>query len=251
MGTLSVVIITANDAGRIRPCLKAVGWADEVIVVDSGSQDGTVEACVAFGAQLHHRAFDTFDRQKNFGLALAKGDWILSLDADERVSPELRTEIQGVVSRDGVGCDGFLLHRQNYLCGRPIRHAWGRDALVRLVRRGHGCFRGAVHEQLTVDGRIGELAEPLLHFNSESLKEYGAKNLRHVALEAETGREKGAPCSILRAVLSPLHVFVFRYCWLRGFRDGWMGFVLSVLLAFFSFLIHASQSHRMALEPHP
>lgn len=239
MGTLSVVIITRNEAARIRRCLEGVAWADEIIVVDSGSTDGTDAVCREFTSKVYRREFDTFDRQKNFGLELATGQWILSLDADEVVSPALREELLATLSRDGDGCNGFVLRRQNYLCGHPILHTWGRDALVRLVRRGRGRFSGAVHEKLQVDGPVGELKQPLLHFNSDSLHEYIAKNQAYIGLEAQRRYQRGERFSMVRALLSPLRVFLFRYVRLRGFRDGTMGFILCVLLAFFTFLIHA------------
>lgn len=239
MRGLSVVIITRNEASRIRRCLQSVAWADELIVVDSGSTDGTEAVCREFSSQVYRREFDTFDRQKNFGLGLATGRWILSLDADEVVSPPLREELLATLARDGDGHDGFVLRRENYLCGRPILHAWGRDALVRLVRRGRGQFHGTVHEKLEVDGPVAALTQPLLHFNSDSLQEYIAKNQAYIALEAGRRHQRGERFSILRALLSPLRVFLFRYLRLRGFRDGTMGLILCVLLAFFTFLVHA------------
>lgn len=239
MCALSVVIITRNEAARIRRCLESVAWADEVIVVDSGSTDGTEAISRELGAKLYRRAFDTFDRQKNFGLERAAGPWILSVDADEVISPALREEIEALLTRDGDGQDGFVLRRENYLCGHPIRHAWGKDALVRLVRKGCGAFAGTVHEKLEVNGPVAELRQPLLHFNSDSLQEYIAKNLAYIALEARRRYERGERFSILRALLAPLRVFLFRYVRLGGFRDGTMGFILCVLLAFFTFLIHA------------
>jgi glycosyltransferase involved in cell wall biosynthesis len=240
VGALSVVIITRNEAARIRRCLASVAWADEVIVVDSGSTDGTEAICKEFTTRVYQRDFDTFDRQKNFGLERATGPWILSMDADEVVSPALREELKALLARDGDGRDGFLLRRENYLCRHPIRHAWGRDALVRLVRKGRGRFAGTVHEKLDVNGPVAELRQPLLHFNSDSLQEYTAKNLAYIALEAQRRYQRGERFGLARAVLSPLWVFFFRYVRLGGFRDGTMGFVLCVLLAFFTFLIHAS-----------
>lgn len=239
MHTLSVVIITRNEAAKIRRCLESVAWADELIVVDAGSTDGTPEICREFTSKVYLREFDRFDRQKNFGREQATGRWILSLDADEVVSPALGEELRATLARDRDGYDGFVLRRENYLCGHPIAYVWGRDALVRLVRSGRGRFHGEVHEKLRVDGPVGELSQPLHHFNSDNLQEYIAKNRRYVALEAEGRYRRGERFNIARALLSPLRVFLFRYIRLRGFRDGPMGLVLCVLLAFFTFLIHA------------
>ncbi len=238
MATLSVVIIARNETAKIRRCLESVAWADELIVVDSMSADATREICREFTSKVYLREFDTFDRQKNFGLERAGGQWILSVDADEVVSPALSEELRATLARDGKGYDGFVLRRENYLCGHPIRYAWGRDALVRLVRNGRGRFRGEVHEKLEVEGRVGELTQPLLHFNSDDLHEYLAKNYRYIALEARVRHRKGERFRIARALLSPLRVFLFRYVRLRGFRDGTMGLIVCVLLAFFTFLVH-------------
>lgn len=240
MGTLSVAVITRNEASTIRRCLESVAWADELIVVDSGSSDGTVEACRAFTSKVFVREFDTFDRQKNFALAQATADWVLSLDADEVVSPGLAEELRGIVARGGDdGCDGFVLRRENYVCGRPVRYLWGHDALVRLVRRGRGSFQGDVHEKLQVEGTVGTLSQPLLHFNSTDLRQWMAKNRQYVELEARRRHRVGERFNPARALLAPLHVFFFRFVRLRGYRDGGMGFVLSLLLAFFTFRLHA------------
>jgi hypothetical protein len=169
---------------------------------------------------------------------MASSQWILSLDADEAVSPALRDELQATLESDGRGHDGFVLQRQNYLCGHPIVHAWGKDALVRLVRKGHGVFQGTVHEKLQVTGSVDELSQPLLHFNSTSLHNYVAKNLAYVALDAERRYRQGERFNAARALTAPVRVFVFRYVWLQGFRDGIMGLILCALLAFFTFLVH-------------
>lgn len=248
MPTLSVVIIARNEAARVRRCLESVAWADELVVIDSGSTDGTADICREFTPKVYVRAFDTFDRQKNFALEQAKGAWILALDADEAPSPALRDEICMVIAADGNGCDGFVIRRENYLCGHRVRHVWGRDALVRLIRRGRGEFRGAVHEKLHIDGPVGELRHSLLHFNSDDLHEYMAKNNHYTTLEARLRQARGERFRLARAVLSPLRVFFFRYVRLGGFRDGMMGFVLCVLLAFSAFLIHAKLWHLTRAE---
>ncbi|MBI2217754.1 MAG: glycosyltransferase family 2 protein [Candidatus Rokubacteria bacterium] len=238
MPDLSVVIITRNEAARIERCLASVAWADELIIVDAGSTDGTAERCRAFTPHVLVRAFDSFDRQKNFALAQASGRWILSVDADEVVTPALGDEIRTVVARDGNGHAGFVVRRTNYLCGRPIRHVWGRDALVRLVQNGRGRFANTVHEKLQVDGPVGDLREPLLHYNSDTLAEYLAKNHRYVDLEAAARHARGERFHPVRAVLAPLRVFLFRYVRLGGFRDGPIGLILAMLLGFFTFVMH-------------
>lgn len=238
MPMLSVIVITKNEERRIRRCLESVRWADEIVVVDSGSTDETLKICREFTDRILVRSFDTFSSQKNAALDRATGDWVLSLDADEVVSPSLTDELCAMLGRDGDGCNAFVLRRENYFCGRPIRYVWGRDALVRVVRRGCGRFRGEVHEKLGVSGRIGELTQALLHYNSENLHEYVAKNNLYTSLEAQLRYHRGEQSHSVRLFLSPLRVFLFRYIRLQGFRDGKTGFILCVLLAFFTFLVH-------------
>lgn len=238
MRTVSVTVITRNEAARIARCLESVGWADERIVVDSESTDGTADVCRPLATKILVREFDTFDRQKNFALDQATGDWILSLDADEVVSPALAAEVRALIARDGDGCDGFLVRRENHVGGRPVRHLWGHDALVRLVRRGHGRFRGDVHEKLEADGLVGTLREPLLHFNSTDLREWIAKNRHYVELEAGLRYRRGERFRLDRALLAPPRVFFFRYVALGGYKDGAIGLVLALLLAVFTFRMH-------------
>lgn len=238
VASVTAVVIALNEADRIERCLESVAWTDEIVVVDGGSTDGTVDRCRAFTPKVFTRAFDTFEAQKNFGLAQATARWVLSLDADEVVTPALRDELKTVLSRDGDGHDGFVVRRLNRLCGRVIRYTWGRDALVRIVRSGRGRFVNPVHEKLEVEGRVGALREPLLHDNSRDLAEYVAKNHRYVMMEADLRRRRGERFHLYRALLAPPRVFVFRYLRLGGFRDGLIGLILSMLLAFFVFLVH-------------
>src|SRR5512135_1056383 len=157
MGSLSVIIITKNEAADIRACLESVAWADEIIVVDSGSTDDTVAICKEFGAQVHVHDWPGFGVQKNRALGYATKDWVLSLDADERVTPELRDEIETVLRAKRNMSDAYLVSRLSSFCGRFMRHSgWYPDLLPRLFKRSNARFSDdLVHERLIVDGETG------------------------------------------------------------------------------------------------
>lgn len=234
MGTVSLVIITKNEAPRIRLCLESARWADEIVVVDSGSTDGTVEICREFTDKVIERGFDTFEAQKNFAVEQTTGEWILSLDADEVLSPEASQEIRSKVIDNGSGYVGYVLRRENYLCGTRIRHVWGHDRQLRLFQKGKGRFCGSVHERVMVHGDVGELIHPLLHYNSVNLWKFLAKNELYTNLEARRKYESGERLNLAKSLLSPVRVFFFRFVTLGGYRDGTMGLVLSMALAYFA-----------------
>src|SRR5580700_4187329 len=154
MPQLSAIIITRNEAANIGECLDTLAFCDERIVVDCGSDDGTVEIARGKGARVEHHDWNGFGPQKNFALSLAGGDWVLSLDADERVTPELAAAIAAAMG--DAGTDGFELPRISSFCGRPMRHSgWFPDYVLRLFRRGKGRFDDAlVHERVICDGAV-------------------------------------------------------------------------------------------------
>ena len=153
MPRLSVVIVTRNEEDRIRDCLTSVAWADEIVVVDAESDDKTAAIAREFTDHVMLRAWDGFASQKNFGIEQARGEWILSVDADEQVEPALRDEIQSAIGGDPDGCDGYRVARRNIMWGRWIRHGGlYPDWQLRLFRRGRGRFVDlAVHESVRVD----------------------------------------------------------------------------------------------------
>jgi glycosyltransferase involved in cell wall biosynthesis len=234
---LSVCLITANEEKRLRPCLESVAWADEVVVVDAESTDKTALVAREFTDHVHVRPWPGFAAQKNFGLDQATGDWILSVDADERVTPELRARIEAVLRADGPA-DGYSVPRKNIFWGRWVRH--GRlhpDWQLRLFRRGRGRFADReVHESVRVEGRVARLDAPLLHVSYRDLSDCLTRFDRYSTLAAEDwirrGRSVGAPDLVLR----PLGRFLSMYVLHRGFLDGWRGFVLAALYAHYVFV---------------
>lgn len=246
--SVSVVVITLNEEDRIRECLASVAWADEIVVVDAGSDDETVALAREYTDHVVVRPWSGFAAQKNYGIDRATGEWILSLDADEQVEPELRAEIAAVLANPG-GFAGFRLARRNMMWGRFIRH--GRlypDWQLRLFRRGRGRFaERAVHESVTVDGPVGRLGTPLLHHSYRDVSDFLRRADRYSTLAAEEWARSGRTFHASELVSAPLGRFLSMYVLHRGFLDGWRGFLLAVLYAYYVFVRSAKiweKSHR-------
>jgi len=230
---LSVTIITKNEAENIRACLESVAWADEIIVVDSGSSDDTVKICNEMGAKVYvTEDWPGFGIQKNRALPHATGVWVLSLDADERVTPELRSEIETVINEPGEFA-GFRIPRLSSFCGRYMRHSgWYPDYVTRLFRRGTAEFSNdLVHESLLVNGAIGKLGNPLIHNTFSDLEELLAKINQYSTAGARMLGEKGKSATLKKAVFHGVWAFFRTYILRAGFLDGREGFMLSVSTA--------------------
>jgi glycosyltransferase involved in cell wall biosynthesis len=226
---LSVVIITRNEEAGIRRCLESVKWADEIVVLDSGSTDATVRICREYTQHVHETDWPGFGPQKNRASQQATGDWVLSLDADEQVTPRLRDEIRTVLSVS-AGPDAYEMPRLSNYCGRFMRHGgWWPDHVTRLFRRGKAHFSDdLVHERLIVNGATGRLGNPLVHLAFENFEEVLHKIDRYSTASAEMLREKGRKGSLSRALLHGLWTFLRTYVLKAGFLDGRHGFMLAV-----------------------
>lgn len=227
--TLSVAVIARDEAHAIADCLRSVAWADERIVLDSGSSDDTVAIARSLGARVEVTDWPGFGAQKNRALALCSGDWILSLDADEQVDDALRAEIEHAVAHPGTAV-GFRMPRLSSYCGRPMRHGgWWPDHVTRLVRRGHGRFSDhAVHERLEIDGPVATLNHPLRHEAFVDLEEVLDKVNRYSSAGARMMQAAGRPATLRAAVGHGLWAFVRTYLLRAGFMDGREGFMLAV-----------------------
>ena len=227
--TLSVIIIAKNEEQIIRDCLQSVSWADEIIVVDSGSNDNTVGICKNLGAQVHVMDWPGFGPQKNRALGLATGDWVLSLDADERVSTELRGEIQSAIANPGEAA-AFRIPRSSSYCGRRMRHSgWWPDYVTRLFKRGHARFSDdPVHERLIVEGKTATLHQPLLHAAFRNLEQVLQKLNDYSTTGATMLHRQQRKASLGIAILHGLWTFVRTYILRAGFLDGREGFMLAV-----------------------
>lgn len=228
--SISVIIITKNEEASIGDCLKSVAWADEIVVVDSGSSDGTVALCRAHTGKVHVTPdWPGFGPQKNRALALATGEWVLSLDADERVTPELRREIEAATADPG-GRAAFALPRRSRYCGRQMRHSgWWPDHVVRLFRRTEARFSDdLIHERLIAEGPVGRLKSPLLHEAFGDLEEVLETMNRYSTAGAHLMHQRGRRATLAGAILHGLWSFFHTYLLRAGFLDGREGFLLAV-----------------------
>ncbi|MHB8773139.1 MAG: glycosyltransferase family 2 protein [Syntrophales bacterium] len=228
--SLSVIVITKNEEAAIDACLASVAWADEIIVVDSGSSDRTAELCRGRGAAVHATTdWPGFGPQKNRALGLATGEWVLSIDADERVTPELRRELETAMADPG-GNAAFALPRRSRYCGRPMRHGgWWPDYVTRLFRRGRGRFSDdTLHERLIVEGPVGRVHEPLMHEAFADLEEVLETVNRYSTAGAAAMRQRGRRATLATAIVHGLWSWFSTYVLRAGFLDGREGFLLAV-----------------------
>lgn len=230
---LSVIIITFNEAANIEACLKSVSFADEIIVLDSGSTDGTPELARACGAVVQVASgWPGFGPQKNRALDLARCPWVLSLDADERVSPELARQIQAALARGDDAA--YQLPRLTQFCGRWIRHCgWTPDHVLRLFRRGSARFSDdLVHERVLLQqGVTRRLSAPLLHYSYPTPSHYWRKLDQYSQAWASQRYARGQKTSMTRAVLAGVVAFLRSYVFRLGFLDGAMGFAVCAMQA--------------------
>jgi glycosyltransferase involved in cell wall biosynthesis len=233
---VSVAIITKNEEDNIGDCLESVKWADEIIVVDSGSDDGTADICERYGVRLYTEPWKGFSAQKNSAIEKATNDWILSLDADERVTPELRKEITALCENE-TAKNGYFIARKNFFLGRWIRHCgWYPNYTLRLIKRGKGSFgEREVHESLSVRGDTGYLNHPMEHYTYKTISDYLKRLDRYSTLAARELQKEKKRYGIHHIVFRPLYTFLHMYFIRLGFLDGYFGFMLSILYSFYTF----------------
>jgi glycosyltransferase involved in cell wall biosynthesis len=237
---LSAVVIARNEAARIASCLDSVrGLAEELLVMDSGSSDGTQALCRKLGARVIETDWSGYGAQKNRAITAATRDWVLCLDADERVSPELAASIRAALAAPQAS--GYRMRRCNRFLGRDLRHGEGYpDWSLRLFDRRRGRWsEDPVHEKVVIDGGVLTLVGDLYHDSAESLSQYIAKQDRYSTLAAEAAFAQGRKTSAAQLALSPLVRFVKFYVLRLGFLDGVPGLIHIAIGSFASFLKHA------------
>lgn len=229
--TISVIIISRDEAADIEDCLRSVSWAHEIVVVDSGSTDETRTIAARWTDHVHEVPWKGFGPQKNHALDLATGDWILSLDCDERVSDELKRELLATLGR--TDCSAFMIPFRSNYCGRFMRFGeWSGERKLRLFRRDAGRFDDVpVHERIHVDGRIGRLRGRILHYSVRSRSEMHDKSRRYARLGAEAAYAAGKRANRLTAVGRGSWAFIRSLILKGGLLDGWKGFTLSIDVA--------------------
>lgn len=226
--TLSVIIITKNESAHIGGCLQSVAWADEIIVLDSGSVDDTVDLCRAVTDKVYSTDWQGFGIQKQRALDKATGDWVLSIDADEIVTPELKLEIQQAIQIGDM--NGFEIPRLSNYCGRQMRHGgWFPDYVLRLFRRDCGRFTDhVVHERIVVDGNTDRLNTPFLHDAFVDFEEVLHKVNNYSTLGATVLYERGVRSSLRKAIMKGVWTFIRTYFLKAAFLDGQQGLMLAI-----------------------
>jgi glycosyltransferase involved in cell wall biosynthesis len=225
---LSAIVITRNEAGNIGACLDSLAFCDETIVVDCGSTDSTIDIARQRGARVEQHEWRGFGPQKNYALSLAKGTWVLSIDADERVTGELASAIKAAIADDSA--DGWEFPRLSSFCGRPMRHSgWYPDYVLRLFRRGKAVFDDViVHERVICSGTVKRLRQPLIHHPVLRLEDALSRMDRYSTASAEAIIASGRRVSFLTGIGHGLFSFLRTYVLRAGFLDGAEGFLLSV-----------------------
>jgi glycosyltransferase involved in cell wall biosynthesis len=238
---ISAYVLTFNEEDKIREALASITWADEIVVLDSRSTDRTEQICREYTDKVYQCDFQGFGRLRNRALELVTHDWVLSLDADERATEELRDEIRTELAR-GPRADAFFVPRKNFFLGRWIRHGgWYPDYRQPQVFNRHRMrYReDRVHEGFELDGRIGYLRGHVLQFPFRDVGQYLRKMSRYSTLMAEQMADRGRRFQAHQLVTHPIFTFVKMYGLRQGFRDGMPGLILSLLYAYYTFVKYA------------
>jgi glycosyltransferase involved in cell wall biosynthesis len=239
---ISVCIVVQDTADRIRTCLESVAWADEIVVLDSGSTDGTQAICREFTEHVYHQPWQGYVAQKNLCVDRARNLWILGLDADESLSPDLVDEIRRELALHHGDADAFRMPRMTRYLGRWIRHgSWYPDRKVRLWRKDRGRWGGEdPHDRVVIEGeRIRTLRHPILHSNYRSVSEHVRRIDRFTTIVAEGWRARRRRFRLAAMVFRPFAKFFELYVWKRGFLDGVPGLMIAVHTSYYAFLKQA------------
>lgn len=231
--TITATIITLNEEENIEKCLKSLSTlTDQIVIVDSGSTDKTIEIAKRYTNKIYTRKFDTYALQKNFAASKAETEWIFSIDADEESTDELNKEMQTRTVQ--TTHNGFLIPRNNILLGKHIQHTrWSPDEHVWLWRKEKGKWAGDVHEEVVVEGSVGKLKNAKIHHQDETVSEFFETINRYTEFEALQKIKNSKRFSYLHLLYDPTLSFFRRFIYKRGFLDGWRGFVLSYMMAIY------------------
>jgi (heptosyl)LPS beta-1,4-glucosyltransferase len=247
MSKIMASILTKNEARHISACINSVRWADEVMLEDSFSDDGTVEIAQKLGAKVFQNKFVNFAAARNTALKNAPqlgADWVLFVDADERVTPELAQEVREVINNNQVS--GWWIPRYNIMWGHTMRGGgWYPDHQLRLMRADAARYdmTRQVHEIVVLEGQAGYLKQHLLHYNYDSLAQFKAKQGRYTDLEAQILRGKDIRAKPWTYVTMPLREFYRRYITLWGYQDGWIGLQLCTLMGWYMLVTYLRLRH--------
>ncbi len=234
---LSVTVITLNEEKNLRRCLESIkDIAGEIIVVDSGSTDDTLEIAKSFNAKIFHKKFINYAQQKNFAANKASGEWIFSIDGDEVVTDTLAKEIVKAISNKDIS--GYLIGRRNFILGAEIKHTrWSPDEHIWLWQKDKGGWVGEIHEEVEVKGSVEKLVNRKIHYQDTSISEFIRSNNKYSSMRADQLKDQKVRSSLLRIIYEPMYEFLLRFVYKLGFLDGWRGLVLSVLMAYYQFQV--------------
>ena len=232
MTKISAIIPTLNEEIHIADAIKSVCFADEIIVIDSFSSDRTIEIAEKMNVKIIKRTFDDFSSQKNFAIAQAAHDWIYVLDADERVTEELRAEIL-VAVKDPKDFVGFYVRRTFYFCGKKVNYSgFQRDKVMRLFLKEHCKYVGLVHEKIVTKGEIGFFKNKIDHFSYRNYDHYISKMNHYAAIRAEELHRQGKKVTVYHVMVKPAARFFIHYIIRLGFLDGFTGFLVAKTQAY-------------------
>jgi len=236
--SLTVIILTKNEGKNIEACLASVNFADEKIVIDDYSEDRTVKIAKKFGAKVYQRALNrNFGAQRNYGLSLAKNRWVLFLDADERVSEELKNEMVNKINNSENPTVGYFIKRNDFLFGKRIRFSESSGLVyLRLARKSAGKWIREVHEKWLVSGRTETLKNPLFHYPHQTIKEFLDDINFYTSIDAVSKRKEGKKSDLKKIIFWPIGKFVYNWIFRLGFLDKMEGFLIALLMSFHSFL---------------
>ena len=237
---ISVVVLTKNEEKNIKKCLDSLNWCDEIIVIDDFSQDKTVEIAKKMGVRVFtHSLDDNYAHQRNFSLKKAKENWVLFVDADERISTALAAEIQETTKRpNNQTTKGFYLRRKDFVFGKWLKYGeTTKIKLLRLAKRDAGQWQRAVHEVWKIRGKTGQLENPLLHYPHPTVSQFLEKIGEYSTIRAKELCNQGIKTNFGEIIAYPAAKFFKNFVWHLGFLDGLPGFLHAVMMSFHSFLV--------------
>ncbi len=239
---ISVVILTRNEENNIKRCLESIKWCDEIILIDDDSSDKTIEIARKYDATIYpHDLNNDFSSARNFGLSKAKNEWVLFVDSDEIVSDPLAYEISNAVElkdRNLRNFNGFYLRRSDFMWEKQLRYGeTGYIKLLRLGRKGFGEWKGMAHERWNIEGPVGVLKNPILHFPHKNLEEFLREVNFYTDIRVKELKDKKTRIFFWSILLYPLGKFMVNYIFKRGFMDGVRGLIFAIIMSLHSFLV--------------
>ncbi len=239
MVAVSVYVLTYNNKRTLERCLKSLGWADELIVVDSFSDDGSFELARAFTDKVFRRKFAGHREQYQYAADLTSNEWIMFVDADEEVPPELVEEIRKELNGRNEGFDGYFIYRRTYYLGRWIRHGgWYPDGEIRLYRRDRGSWEGGLHARVSIEGNFKYLKNHYRHYTYRDISDQIHTLDRYSSIAVEDMVNKARPFKLLNLILNPPFRFFKEYIFKLGFLDGIPGLIIAVSTFYYVFVKH-------------